>query len=214
MVEEELRIRVGDEKIIKIWQDKWIPSTPDGRVSTPRPAGCKARKVNELMNENNQWNIPMLKEIFSDHDCHLIQKIPLSLQGGKDRYHWAYTKNGNYTVKSGYVQAKSMQDKEITGNKINGETSRRDQNSSVWRNLRGLNIKYKIKHFISKCLQGILPTNEAVHRRTGKGDNICHRCGEGVDSVEHMLFFCKNIEQAWKMFPLQWDGLNEERWSF
>ncbi|XP_027167207.1 uncharacterized protein LOC113767344 [Coffea eugenioides] len=92
--------------------------------------------------------------------------------------------------------------------------SRNMQGSRVWKELWGLNMKHKIKHFIWKCLRGVLPVNEVVMRRTGKGSPMCINCGEGVETLEHMLFKCDRAALIWKAAPLQWDGLEGLKNSF
>ncbi|KAL3530758.1 hypothetical protein ACH5RR_010080 [Cinchona calisaya] len=31
------------------------------------------------------------------------------------------------------------------------------------------------------------------YTRTGKKDNICHKCGEGIETIEHIFFFCRAV---------------------
>ncbi|KAL3532365.1 hypothetical protein ACH5RR_005886 [Cinchona calisaya] len=75
----------------------------------------------------------------------------------------------------------------------------------------GLNMKHKLKHFWWKCLHTILPVNEVIYSRTKQGDPICKCCGEGVESVEHLLFFCSNAVNIWRHSPILWDGIQEYR---
>ncbi|XP_071923063.1 uncharacterized protein [Coffea arabica] len=53
-----------------------------------------------------------------------------------------------------------------------------------------------------------------VHRRTCKGDKWCKCCGEEVETLEHLFFNCKAREEAWKTFPIKWDGIQESSWNF
>lgn len=122
--------------------------------------------------------------------------------------------NGVYSVKSGYmwVKQENLQRKHGTVGEANH--SKNFQGSRVWKELWGLNMKHKLKHFIWKCLRGVLPVNEVVMRRTGNGNSMCHRCGEAVETLEHMLFQCDKAALIWKAAPLQWDGLERFRGSF
>ncbi|XP_027151033.1 uncharacterized protein LOC113751285 [Coffea eugenioides] len=95
----------------------------------------------------------------------------------------------------------------------NGSSTRKDDPTllhQVW----DLNIKHKLKHFLWKCLHNILPANEEVYRRTGKGDKWCKCCGEEVETLEHLLFLCKAREEAWKTFCIKWDSIQESSWNF
>ena len=68
-------------------------------------------------------------------------------------------------------------------------------------------MKSKLKHFIWKCLQGILPTNTVVKEECAKGDHVCRCCSDNVETLEHMLFLCGNAGAIWKAAPLNCDGL-------
>ncbi|XP_071924683.1 uncharacterized protein [Coffea arabica] len=72
-----------------------------------------------------------------------------------------------------------------------------------------MKIKHKQKLFVWKCLNQALPSREAVHKRTGKGDIICKLCGENTKTMEHIFFHCKQAQMIWRMAPLQRDGLKE-----
>ena len=52
-----------------------------------------------------------------------------------------------------------------------------------------------------------IPVNDLVHRRTGKGDNICTSCGDGIETLEHLFFECDYAKKIWKLSPISWDGL-------
>ncbi|XP_027122315.1 uncharacterized protein [Coffea arabica] len=91
-----------------------------------------------------------------------------------------------------------------------GSTSYAQLNSKVWKNVWAL----QLKHFIWRCLHHSLPVNEQIHKRIGKGSPICSSCGEEVETLEHMLFFCNMAETTWKLAPIQWDGLKDMRGNF
>ena len=92
--------------------------------------------------------------------------------------------------------------------------SRNEPNSKAWKVLWGLGIKHKLKHFIWRCLHGVLPVNEVIKRRIGSGEDKCRGCGEGTETLEHKFFFCRHSENIWKAAPIDWDGLKEFRHSF
>ena len=75
-------------------------------------------------------------------------------------------------------------------------------------------MKHKVKHFIWRCLRHSLPVNEQINKRTRKGSLVCRCCGEKVETIEHMLFFCNNAKTTWKLAPIQWDGLKDMRSNF
>ncbi|XP_027150166.1 uncharacterized protein LOC113750386 [Coffea eugenioides] len=125
-----------------------------------------------------------------------------------------HNSSGDYTTKSGYAQARLKLSKKANKMQANERSSARNDDPTLWHQVWDLNIKHKLKHFLWKCLHNILPTNEEVHRRTCKGDKWCKCCGEEVETLEHLFFNCKAREEAWKTFPIKWDGIQESSWNF
>ncbi|XP_071918890.1 uncharacterized protein [Coffea arabica] len=119
-----------------------------------------------------------------------------------------------YTVKLGYRLAKRKKRKNGAEWTEAGTSYRRIGATQNWNFLWGLNVKHKLKHFIWKCLHGILPVNAVLKERCSKGDHMCKGCGEGPETIEHMLFFCSNAKLIWKAAPLSWDGPKEYRNKF
>ena len=80
--------------------------------------------------------------------------------------------------------------------------------------LWNLEIKHKLKHFLWKCLHGVLPVNEVIRRRIGKGEDRCRCCGEMTETLKHMFLFCSHAEFIWNTTSIDWDGLKKYRYSF
>ncbi|XP_027148760.1 uncharacterized protein LOC113749274 [Coffea eugenioides] len=213
ILERGARKRIGDGGTVNIWKDRWLLDRGYGKVTTVRPPECQIQMVQELI-QNGEWNKAVVHEIFNAEDCKRILATPLSLYGGKDKLIWPYSKNGEYSVRSGYMVAKEMQQEGAGVVVQQGRSSRNEQGTEVWKFLWSLNMKYKLKHFIWKGLHNILPVNEVIKRRVGKGSELCACCGEQPETLEHMFFFCKHAELIWKASPMQWDGLVEFRKSF
>ncbi|XP_071939998.1 uncharacterized protein [Coffea arabica] len=93
----------------------------------------------------------------------------------------------------------------------NAETSWEVRKRTVWKNLWHQKVKAKLKHFMWKCLQNCLPTNEVIFKRIGHGEGRCSCCGEGMETIEHLLFFCVNAKDVWKLAPVRWDGLVDKQ---
>ncbi|XP_027124382.1 uncharacterized protein [Coffea arabica] len=45
----------------------------------------------------------------------------------------------------------------------------------------------------------------------GKGEGRCSCFGEGVETIEHLLFFCMNAVEVRKIAPIRWDGLKDKQ---
>jgi hypothetical protein len=94
--------RVGDREKINIWTDPWIPSSPNKKIISSR-GGAVYTKVSELINPiSGQWDEELLHSLLSTVDVNRILHIPLHSRGFDDFVAWGFTKNGKYTVRSGY----------------------------------------------------------------------------------------------------------------
>ncbi|XVF71749.1 hypothetical protein PTKIN_Ptkin12aG0064400 [Pterospermum kingtungense] len=86
----------------------------------------------------------MLEELFCKRDVKEISSILLSGINGRDRRIWSFTKDGNYSVKSGYyVALQVLMDFAIPGD---------------WLKLWNLKISPKIESFLWRIARDCLPT--------------------------------------------------------
>jgi hypothetical protein len=72
--------RVGNGKKINIYNDPWIPSSPDRKIISPREEG-NAIFVSGLITESGAWNEGKLNDLFNMVDVNRILEIPLNNQG-------------------------------------------------------------------------------------------------------------------------------------
>ncbi|XP_071912962.1 uncharacterized protein [Coffea arabica] len=207
-------------KGISIWAMKsqstdswWLPNSGNGKVKTPRAEGVAVQWLSELI-KDGKWDRELIAEVFEENEGKDIVRIPLSVCSMKDRIYWSKSSTGEYTVKSGYRLAKCMR-KEVAGDRSIAESSSsRKCSAQSWCFLWGMNLKQKLKHFIWKCLQNILPVNASIKARCAKGDHMCGCCGEHPETVEHLLFFCDHAKAIWEMAPVSWEGLVIHRNKF
>lgn len=86
-----------------MWNDNWAANNNEEGLDTICPAGMENLKVSELINIGTmEWNKEEVKSLFSIHDFNVITNIPLSSRIPDDKIIWAHTKNGQYTIRSGY----------------------------------------------------------------------------------------------------------------
>ncbi|XP_071917188.1 uncharacterized protein [Coffea arabica] len=166
----------------------------------------KLELVHELI-EGGKWKNDLLQHWFNETDVNLITNIPLSLYDRKDRLFWNYSKSGIYTVKSGYAVAKEQSEKGNQRLAPDPEISWEVRKHTVWKRLWGLNVKMKLKHFLWRCLQNGMATNEALYKRLGTSNKICYCCGEETETIKHIFFFYPKAKVVWKLAPVRWEGL-------
>ena len=76
---------------------------PRARVVHPKMT------VNSLINfESKEWDARLLEQYVDEEDIPMIQSLAISPTHRHDIFCWSYTKNGQYTVKSGYRVATNI----------------------------------------------------------------------------------------------------------
>ncbi|XP_027166037.1 uncharacterized protein LOC113766004 [Coffea eugenioides] len=213
LVELGIRRRIGNGKSTNIWEDSWLPDNHQGKVISQKPQGCNLLKVEELIIQK-RWNKNLIFKNFSAKEAECILSIPISLTNREDSNYWVHSSNGNYTVRSAYkVQAEGLMEREQVNKEVTG-TSWSSNRKKCWKHLWKLNIKNKVKIFLWKCLNQVLPVRQLIFDRTKQGDPICRNCGEQGETIEHALLDCSQVKVVWKMSPIQWEGLLDQHGNF
>nr|XP_027060887.1 uncharacterized protein LOC113687483 [Coffea arabica] len=129
-------------------------------------------------------------------------------------YDGLWKRIGDGSVKSGYAVARQQEGKAGRRTGQEAETSWEIRKRNVWKQLWHLKVKAKLKHFMWKCLQNCLPVNEQLSKRLHRGEGRCGCCGEDMETIEHLFFFCDKAVEAWKLAPVRWDGLMGMQYNF
>ena len=99
--------RVGNGESIKVYLDKWIPKCPANRILHWGQDADREMLVSELIDTKlHGWRRDTILEKFGVEEVVAICKIPLSRRNIVDLMVWLHTKNGKYSVKSGYHLAR------------------------------------------------------------------------------------------------------------
>ena len=114
----------------------------------------------------------MIEANFHGFDAKAILRIPLSRRYVPDMVFWLHTKDGDYSVKSGYHIARLLAKQEADL----GESSREVMGSSIWVKLWKLKIPNKIRVFGWRACLDILPTQANLARRKILADDKCGVC--------------------------------------
>ena len=77
-----------------------------------------------------------------------------------------------------------------------------------------MNVPNKIKHFVWKACNGILPTKDALYRRKITDSKICEAYGKQEETAMHVLCFCNRGTEVWKESKLALPCVIQKSWSF
>ncbi|KAL4388633.1 hypothetical protein GQ457_09G012260 [Hibiscus cannabinus] len=130
-----------------------------------------------------------LENLFSNEEVKAIMSIPIGGPLVKDSLIWAASIDGGYSVRSG----KSCTDPSPRVALI--------ENKGLWRSIWGLKVLSKIRSFMWKLCHNIVPTKGILARRfhgAFRASDCCPRCGNEVESIEHLVFFCPFAQDVWR----------------
>ncbi|XP_057747939.1 uncharacterized protein LOC130967135 [Arachis stenosperma] len=185
------RWSIGSGLEIDIWEDNWVA----GIGKLRRYGEEQVRKVSDLIKHGEGWNENRIREIFPGNIAESITRTPISLINKKDNLIWPYTVEGHYTVKSGYRAAKEEKDakEEIKLNEASSSQNHREIWGTIWR----LPVPQKIRMFLWKAVEGILPVNSNLYKRRCAVKPSCSICQDENETVEHALLLCPWTRAVW-----------------
>jgi hypothetical protein len=87
--------RVGNGCNIKVWGDCWLPTPQTFQVQYPPRIIDSKFKVASIINPiSKNWNVALLKEVFTEEEAQVIANIPLSPLLPEDKLIWRGTASG------------------------------------------------------------------------------------------------------------------------
>jgi hypothetical protein len=165
--------RVGSGHSISIWNDSWIPKS-----ASMRPMGClqdtDMSMISELLTENHEWNVPLVRSIFFALDADSILSIPLRVTHGDDWLAWSKENSGIYSIRSAYRALMEKKQHEEVANGLSFPSSS-DNESKIWKCLWKLPVVLipKVRVFWWRVLRGILQDYETLSQRHIMENNTC-----------------------------------------
>uniref|UniRef100_A0A803MBU7 Reverse transcriptase zinc-binding domain-containing protein n=1 Tax=Chenopodium quinoa TaxID=63459 RepID=A0A803MBU7_CHEQI len=147
-----------------------------------QPSGWKEHTmVNELMVEGCvRWDATKICELFDNETTTLILANPLSTHHARDTMYWSCTKNGIFSVKSGYWLARDVMD-------VVGDVG---SNEDCWRSVWNIQGPPKLKHFLWGAVKGNLAVRDRLVQRHIITYATCQICGGASETIIHSLFDC------------------------
>ncbi|KAL6961204.1 hypothetical protein U1Q18_052490 [Sarracenia purpurea var. burkii] len=186
------RVAKGDN--IKIYSDRWIPRQKSLKIFSPPILG-REKLVKELLQDDLQWDERKIRENFLLEDADAILALPICANERNDQLIWFHTKDGKYTVKTGYWLAREMEEENSNRRIDYGQSSQ--QTGNWWTGLWNLVIPPKIKIFLWRAYKNALPTSARLSSKNIPMQPTCRRCGDAEETIEHLLMSCKKTVELW-----------------
>ena len=206
VIKEGTKWVVGNGRSIKIWGEKWIPSSDSGRIVTPRTSMDSEAKVASLIvQERAEWDVALIRRSFLPYEAKAILSIPISPMNPSDSQVWAKSPNDIFTVKSAHkVAAKYLDD--LKGRKESPGSSDNSKMTAIWKVVWNLKCPNKIKHFMWRACRNVLPTKQCLLHRKVLTEDKCDFCGES-ESSGHALWGCVIAKETWAETKFRLDKL-------
>lgn len=123
------RWQVGDERSIKIWEDRWLPLPSNFQIFSTKPKRMDISFVNDLISGTGSWNLPLINSLFSAVEVDLVHSLTLGKPPANNCLVWHFDKKGSFSVKSAYHVAREY----ITPSSASSSTSAHwSTNADFW----------------------------------------------------------------------------------
>ena len=184
---------VENSKTIKIFKDQWIPEMDNPLVLHPSANCFSDFRVSHFINDSTKsWRIPLLKCFYPDNVISRITSIHNPSFDLADRLVWKHTKDGNFTVKSGFFSALNP-----------GPANQRD--ISLWKKVWGLRLPPKLGLFTWKIIHNILPVKNRLAKRGVDLDTSYCWCLGMEEDIDHLFLNCPKAQMLWRASTLGFD---------
>ena len=184
--------RVGNGRNIMVFADQWLPNEGSGKVSSPPGTHDPELRVASLIDHDlHCWKTDLVDAIFSPAKARVIKAIPLSFMDSPDWLFWPWSRNGVYSVKSGYKLARDWESQNPPG------APAQTVCNSTWKKIWNLHVPNRIRALLWRASIDSLPTKVNLTRRKMLQVDTCPNCNLEPKTVVHALWSCKKLETVW-----------------
>lgn len=119
--------------------------------------------------------------------------IPIGDSRRNDSLVWAATRNGRYSVQSGYrwCQSQPLESRDLRLPVVCSVPK------DVWKSVWCLMVPPKIRHFLRLSLHNGLPTRVALYNKRSSPSPLYPICLCHDETVEHLFFGCPWVAAVW-----------------
>ncbi len=142
------------------------------------------------------WKIDLLHEIFCPRDVELILQIPLSCRRPADVLIWAGTKRGTFSVKSAYRLQSANHNSQAASSSSSASAQ------SLWSAIWAVQVSPKVKLFVWKACQNIIPTQTKLFEKGITHSFSCLWCEDEPETSDHILWGCEFAHKVWNSCPV------------
>ena len=114
VIEKGMLWRVGDGSQIRVFKDSWIPGCLPTKA-VPLTQECKDDSiVSSLIDQTTmEWNGQLIDQKISPYLAQRIKAIPLCKMPQANCTVWPRSRDGNYSIKTGYQLLGELENREV-----------------------------------------------------------------------------------------------------
>ena len=120
-----------------------------------------------------------------------IKAIPIRSVAQEDIIIWPKSRDGSYTVKTGYQILCEEQSRD------HASSSFPDVTKGLWKGIWKLRVPGKIKHFLWRACSDYFPTKHNLWKRRIVPNDVCEICNSHPETVLHSLWNCEASSAVW-----------------
>lgn len=92
----------GRGEKVSLWNDKWLPTIEGCKLKNkPQFDACAEFMVQDII-KDGKWCLEEVANWLLPEEVEAIKLVHLPVTGGEDQQVWMHTKDGSFTLKSGY----------------------------------------------------------------------------------------------------------------
>ncbi|MCH91094.1 putative ribonuclease H protein, partial [Trifolium medium] len=189
---------IGNGDRVNIWEDNWLPHQNGFKVWSKNQGNLDSNLVKDLIDPTTQqWNQNLINQIFLPFEAQQICQLPLVDTNAPDELTWFGTKEGVYTVKSGYHAV-------MNWNSVNIDHSGSHtlDTDPIWNHLWKQKITPKQTSLVWRILNKALPVSDNLSSKGIKCNPVCLRCNKGLETIDHVFMQCDWAKAVWFGSPM------------
>ncbi|KAK2419793.1 hypothetical protein QL285_030613 [Trifolium repens] len=189
---------IGSGEEVNIWEDNWLPHQNGFKTWSRQQGGNNYTKVKDLIDPSTKlWDYTLINDLFLPFEAQQICQIPLVDTTSHDELTWPSTKDGNYSVKSGYH---ALINWDSNGSNQAGSTT---QNSDpIWKHLWKQRIPPKQTNLLWRIFNHALPVKNKLNTKGINCSPICPRCNKSLETIDHVFMRCDWAKATWFCSPM------------
>ena len=175
-----------------MFKDSWIPGCfPTKAAPLMQECDADSRVTSLIDKETMEWNEQLIDQNIAPYLAQRIKAIPFCKMPQTDCIVWPRSRDGNYSVKTGYQLLGELE------NRVEASGSDNSGVRNFWKWLWSLRIPNKIKHFDWCGCTDSLPTMANLHRRKVVDSPFCSNCDRARETVCHAIWECDKVLDCW-----------------